>query len=318
MGWYEKAVLGCSSERWLTLKTVDDFHDWLEESESHRNSAVGLFTRFGRSIGLHQTGEGSSNLLSFGCYYDSEKWQPPFAERSCLGAAGFYDGETRQVEEFSHEHISEHLRYSWFVDHGGGRHPWESNTKPDYRQDGEAYSFAKATRYKNKVMQLGPLADLVVAGDPLITSFFEQEGSNTWLRQFNRFHRPVVLLQQMHRTVNDLIDHLGEPTFIKAEPQKDVDGYGLINAARGSLGHWVKIRQGKIANYQVITPTSWNASPRDSEGKRGHWEESFIGLEIKNLDDPIELCHVVRSHDACLVCTVHFVGQAKKRTFHLS
>ena len=70
---------------------------------------------------------------------------------------------------------------------------------------------------------------------------------------------------------------------------------------------------GKIANYQVITPTTWNGSPRDSSGRRGHWEESFIGLEIKDLDNPVELCHVVRSHDACLVCTVHFAKTGKQR-----
>ncbi len=317
IGWYEQAVLGCLSERWLTLQTAADFYEWLDEAESHQNSAVGLFTRFGRSLGLHKTGVGSTNLLSSGCYYDSDKWRPPFTEAACLLPAGFYNGETNEVEEFSQEHISEHLRYSWFVDHGGGRHPFASETKPDYRPDGEAYSFAKATRYQGKVVQTGPLADLVIGGDPLITSFYQAEGSNTWLRQFCRLHRPVSVLQQMHKTVNDLMQRLGEPTFIKPTPLLDAEGYGFINAARGSLGHWVKIRNGKIANYQVITPTSWNASPRDSEDRRGHWEQSFIGLEIKDLSNPLELCHVVRSHDACLVCTVHFLNRDSKRTFSI-
>ena len=315
--WYEQSVLGCSSERWLSVDTASKFFEWLDETGSHSKGALGLFARFGRSIGLHKIGKGSANLLSSGSYYDPERWRPPYLDRSCLYPAGFYNGGTNQVEEFSHEHVSEHLRYSWFEDHGGGRHPWQSETKPDYRPDSEAYSFAKATRYKNRVVQLGPLSDLVIAGDPLITSLFQQEGSNTWLRQFCRFHRPVSVLQQMRKTVSELIRYAGEPTFIKPTPVLDADGCGFINASRGSLGHWVKIRRGKIANYQVITPTSWNASPRDSEGRRGHWEESFIGLEIKDPSDPIELCHVVRSHDACLVCTVHFLKSGLKRSFSI-
>jgi hydrogenase large subunit len=155
----------------------------------------------------------------------------------------------------------------------------------------------------------------VIAEDPLLTSFFQAEGANTWLRQFTRLSRPVSLLHQMRRTIMELQQQIDEPTFIKSAPEAEGEGCGLINAARGSLGHWVKIKSGKIANYQVITPTSWNGSPRDSAGRRGHWEESFIGLEIKDLDNPIELCHIVRSHDACLVCTVHFVKGGKKRTF---
>ena len=114
-----------------------------------------------------------------------------------------------------------------------------------------------------------------------------------------------------------MLEHLGEPTFIGSEPKADADGYGFVNAARGSLGHWVKIRGGKIANYQVITPTTWNGSPRDFVGRRGHWEESFIGLEIKDLENPVELGHIVRSHDACLFCTVHFVKTGKDITFRI-
>ena len=119
--------------------------------------------------------------------------------------------------------------------------------------------------------------------------------------------------------MSELRAHLAEPTYIRSDAQPDGDGFGAINAARGSLGHWVRIRDGKIANYQVITPDAWNGSPRDVEGRRGHWEESFVGLEIKDLDNPVELFHVVRSHDACLVCTVHFAsGRGAPRAFTLA
>jgi uptake hydrogenase large subunit len=315
--WYQTIVLGCAFDRWLSLRTVDDLHAWLDESESHRDSAVGLFTRFGRSIGLQHIGKGTSNLLSAGCYYDPEKWQAPYRDRHCLIPGGFYDAERREISQFSHAEVSEHVRYSWFEGYEGGRHPWMGENKPEYSASSDRYSFAKAPRYKGKVVQLGPLAELVIAGDPLITSFFRAEGPNTWLRQFTRLHRPVAVLRAMEKQVREIIANLGEPTFMRSEPRSDGTGYGFINAARGSLGHWLKVRGGKIENYQVITPTTWNGSPRDSWGRRGHWEESFIGLEIRDLDNPVEVGHLIRSHDACLVCTVHFANTGRRNSFSI-
>jgi hydrogenase large subunit len=90
------------------------------------------------------------------------------------------------------------------------------------------------------------------------------------------------------------------------------DGYGLVEAPRGALGHWVKINGEKIEKYQIITPTAWNASPRDAKGVRGPWEEALIGTEIKDLDNPVELDHIIRSFDPCLVCTVHTINLKKR------
>ena len=306
--WYETAVLGCPCEEWLALETAEDLDAWLEVP-AHRDSGAGVFMRFGRAIGLEELGKGTPHLLSSGCYYDPERWQPPFRERPCLLAGGFYDGVRDTIEPFRQESVSEHLRFAKFVDPGVPRHPWESETVPD-AEPSEAYSNAKATRYADHVVQLGPLADLVLAGDPLVTSVLGAHGADTWLRQFTRLHRPVATLETMRATVSELRAELEAPTFVPSEPQPDGDGFGAVNAARGSLGHWVRIRDGKIANYQVITPTTWNGSPRDAEGRRGHWEETFVGLEIKDLDNPVEMFHIVRSHDACLVCTVHVATKA--------
>src|SRR6185503_6849556 len=104
--WYEQTVLGCCSERWLALRTMDDFFAWLDEDEAHQRSAVGVFTRFGRAIGLHQTGLGTPHLLSAGCYYDPEKWHAPFTDRECLQPAGFYDGQTQRIEPFDQNQVA--------------------------------------------------------------------------------------------------------------------------------------------------------------------------------------------------------------------
>ena len=119
----------------------------------------------------------------------------------------------------------------------------------------------------------------------------------------------------MRKHVQDLIATVDQPTFVKSSVPSEGAGYGFVNAARGSLGHWLQLAGGKIKNYQVITPTTWNGSPRDSLGRRGHWEESFIGLEIKDLDNPVEVGHLIRSHDACLVCTVHFARTGRRITY---
>jgi hydrogenase large subunit len=89
----------------------------------------------------------------------------------------------------------------------------------------------------------------------------------------------------------------------------------LIQAARGALGHWVKVKNNKIAHYQIITPTAWNGSPRDSFGVRGAWEEALVGTTIKDIHNPVEAGHVVRSFDPCLVCAVHCIQKGRKKGF---
>jgi hydrogenase large subunit len=99
----------------------------------------------------------------------------------------------------------------------------------------------------------------------------------------------------------------GEPFCFNATLLNDASGIGLIEAARGSLGHWLEVRQGKIHNYQIIAPTTWNFSPRDTSGNPGALEQALVGVQIEenNQGSPVSVQHVVRSFDPCMVCTVH-------------
>jgi Ni,Fe-hydrogenase I large subunit len=80
---------------------------------------------------------------------------------------------------------------------------------------------------------------------------------------------------------------------------------GLTEAPRGALGHWLGISGGVISHYQVITPTTWNASPRDNKGILGPLEEALLGTPVEKVDQPVEVMRVIHSFDPCLDCAVH-------------
>jgi Ni,Fe-hydrogenase I large subunit len=84
-------------------------------------------------------------------------------------------------------------------------------------------------------------------------------------------------------------------------------GAGFYEAPRGALGHWVKIKDKKIANYQAVVPSTWNASPRDEKKVRGQYEESLIGVPVPDADNPINVVRVIRSFDPCLACAIHLI-----------
>ena len=84
-------------------------------------------------------------------------------------------------------------------------------------------------------------------------------------------------------------------------------GAGFFEAPRGALGHWIKIKDHKIDNYQAVVPSTWNASPRDEEGVRGQYEESLIGAPIPDVENPINAVRIIRSFDPCLACAIHII-----------
>ena len=171
---------------------------------------------------------------------------------------------------------------------------------------GRKYSWAKAPRYNGKPAETGPLADLLVAGSPLFVELNHAKGAGVFLREFARMVRPSFLLPAIEQWLGEMGD-CSSPFFQDYPMSDTTKGYGLVLASRGILGHWVKIVDGKIANYQVITPTAWNASPMDAKGAHGPCEQAIIGTHVKNPVDPVEVEQIVRSFDPCLVCTVHAV-----------
>jgi len=308
--WFETHIIATELDQWLAIQSNKEFFNWLDGKPARADSAVGLFTRIGRDIGLQRLGFGTPHMLSYGAYDDPEQGDKPSSLRERRYRAGFLNGDTGQILPFDQTQVSEHVRYSWFQQYSGGRHPFQGQTIPDYQPHTDRYTWCKAPRYHDKVVQTGPLADALIHGDPLITSFYQSEKGSAWLRQFARLRRTAKLLADMREILGELGKRADSPHIIPPQTSEfpDGEGYGLVTAARGSLGHWLQVTDGLISRYQVVTPTAWNASPKDSEGRHGHWESSLLGLEIDNPDDPVEIGHIIRSHDPCLVCTVHMLG----------
>lgn len=312
--WYEQRIIGAALDDWLALDSGDAYFAWLE-TPTHADSALGLLSRCARSLGLHGLAAGTPHMLSYGAWCDPERWAAPHEARLLPG--GYYDGDTGKVEPLDQSLINEHVRHSWFRPYDGGRHPWGGETVPDFQPHSDRYTWAKAPRYGDQAVQTGPLAELLIGGDALIASLHAAEGGNAWLRQFARVRRIAVELVQARRMLDELAVHLGEPHFLNPPKDQETDGegYGLVMAARGALGHWVRIKDGLVEKYQIVTPTAWNASPRDSAGQPGHWEQSLVGLTVQDPDDPVEIGHIIRSHDPCLVCTVHMLDTGKRVRF---
>ena len=302
--WYERRVLGCPLERWREVDSRVALDAWLDESATHRDSETGFLLRFGREAGLDAIGGGPNAFLSYGSL-DLPQETEVVAPTGQLVAAGFARGAT--VAAFDAARVAEDVSHAWYRDHGA-LHPAVGETDPyASAQAGRAYSWIKAPRYDDQVVETGPLAEAVINGRPLFIDLVAAGKASALARQLARLTRPATLLPAVEVWLQELLAAQGAPVVAGDGHIPDGEGAGLVQAARGALGHWVRIENGRIARYQVITPTAWNGSPRDSTGRRGAWEEAIVGTPVADPDNPIEAGHVIRSFDPCLVCAVHTV-----------
>lgn len=232
-------------------------------------------------------GQGPGNLLAYGGITldeDGNKFFP----------SGIYrDGA---VSEFDPAQITENVKYSWYAAGDTNKHPAKGTTTPSLNKAG-AYSWLKAPRYQGEVYELGPLARMKISGD-------YTGGVSVMDRHVAR----VVEAQKMARAMPDWLDALSMDTSgyeqVNQMPASG-KGAGFTEATRGALGHWLEYANGRITRYQVITPTCWNAAPRDDNGTSGALEQALVGTQMADPNQPIEIYRIVRSFDPCLGCAVH-------------
>ncbi len=306
--WYEKQVLGCSIERWMAVQSVSDLDQWLEESDSHRDSEIGFHIRFSRDIGLDTIGGGHGNYISLA--HDDFAHEANFSEKKNqpgFSIPGFARGS--KVSGFDQKYIEEYVDYSWYHDYEGGRHPFKGETKPYATGDeSKKYSWCKAPRYAGRPAETGPLAEMAISDNPLVTDMVQTHGASVFLRQLARLIRTAHLIPAIDSLLTET--SCDDTFYHPAGKITNGRGYGLVEATRGGLGHWVEIEEGEIKRYQVITPTAWNASPRDNKDVRGPWEQALIGTPVNDNENPVALGHVIRSYDACLYCSIHVIDNS--------
>lgn len=309
--WFEQRVLGCSIERWQGVDSLAALDKWLDESPAHRNSETGFLWRFGREAGLDAIGRGHQTFLSFGAL-DIPAGSSIRRPAAQLLAAGFV--RQGQHADLDFERIREDVSHSWYKRELGALHPSAGETEPYASgRDGRAYSWVKAPRYDGFAAETGPLAEAIIGRRPLFVDALNGPGVSALTRQLARLTRPAILLPAMQTWLDECLANYDAPIIAGDGHVPDGEGAGLTEAARGALGHWVSIRKGKIERYQIITPTTWNGSPRDDNGIRGAWEEALVGIPLKDPNNPVEAGYVIRSFDPCLVCSVHTVTRPPQR-----
>jgi len=317
--WIEPVWLGCAMERYEEIRSYDDFLVWMEERPEHANSDLGLFWRMSDDIGLRTYGRGVGKYFSWGYLPHEDKYNKPTIEgrhSSVLMKGGVYDGYTGKHEPIDQAFTREDMSHAWY-DETGSVHPFERVTTPTDRIsanfDGK-YSWSTAvSSSEHGRLEAGPLARQLVSGgrhgerwqyyDSLVLDMYQKMGgASVALRHFARMHETIKLYREAERILRDF--RLHDVWYIKPT-ERDGRGWGVTEAVRGGLSHWIDIEGGKIKNYQIVAPTTWNCGPRTADGSRGPIEEALIGTPIANAHDPVEVGHVCRSFDSCLVCTVH-------------
>jgi hydrogenase large subunit len=231
--------------------------------------------------------------------------------------SGVYDGKTDTHVLMTQDRARENMTHAWYDEGGTDVHPFDRTTKARQKNTTDfngSYSWATAVNHDQLGrLEAGPFARQLVAGghqgeswqhyDPLILDMYKKMGGpSLHLRQIARMHETVKLYRQTEHCLREF--RLNDPWYIKPR-ERDGRGWGATEAIRGALCHWIEVKDGKIKNYQIIAPTTWNVGPRDSKGVRGPIEEALMGAPIADPNDPVEVGHVARSFDSCLVCTVH-------------
>ena len=260
-----------------------------------------------------EIGVGCQNLLSYGAY-DLEGEEPDLTVRKRLFAQGVTSADLKPGK-LDINKISENVRHSWYQDSSSGRHPAQGETIPEYHKE-EAYSWVKAPRYEGKVYEVGPLARVAITyvnGDPVMKKLVDLALAqlkappsalfSVMGRHLARALSAKFIADNMEKWLLELKP--GEPTFVEYTIPEESMGVGLTDASRGALGHWIEIKEKKIANYQCVVPTTWNASPRDDDGNPGPIEQAITGTRIKDKSNPFEIVRIVRSFDPCLACAIH-------------
>ncbi|AEG00196.1 nickel-dependent hydrogenase large subunit [Methylomonas methanica] len=254
--------------------------------------------------------------------------------------------KVHEVDLTDPEQIKEFVPHSWYSypDEAVGLHPWDGITEPNYKigpntkgdrthiqelDEAAKYSWIKAPRWRGHAMEVGPLARYVVGyaqGNKEITeqiNFVLKTLDVPVSALFSTLGRTAArgleaqwAAGKMRYFMDKLMANIKAGDLTTANVERwdpdtwpsSVKGVGFTEAPRGALGHWLKIEDTKIANYQCVVPTTWNGSPRDEQGNIGAFEAALMNTKVERPKEPVEILRTLHSFDPCLACSTHVIS----------
>lgn len=296
---------------------------------------------------LYGGGLSSRNVLSYGDIPDKANDYSARNLALPRGAIVNGDlSRVHEVDLKDPEQIQEFVAHSWYKypDESKGLHPWDGVTDPDFvlgpntkgsktnikeLDESGKYSWIKAPRWRGQAMEVGPLARYIIG----------------YAQKNPEFKEPVdALLKELDTPVQALFSTLGRTAarglecqwaakkmsyffdklmanlkagdlntanIDKWEPStwpREAKGAGFTEAPRGALGHWIRIKDTRIDNYQCVVPTTWNGGPRDHQGQIGAFEAALMNTPVAKADEPLEILRTLHSFDPCLACSTHVMS----------
>jgi hydrogenase large subunit len=283
-------------------------------------------------------GGGLGNYLTYGDLPAHGRIEDVASFRMPRGAILGKDlSQVLPVDPTDTSQILEAIDHSWYQYPEGktALNPWEGVTKPNYTgpkppfqnlDEKKPYSFIKGPRWKGNAMEVGPLARMLIGYAAGRSEYKDVVGEalgrlrvgpealfSTLGRTAARALETRLCAAWMQEEFDGLIAHIRAGQTATANTEKwnpstwpaEARGFGHVEAPRGALGHWVRIKDGKIASYQAVVPTTWNGSPRDEKGQHGAFESSLLGTPVVDPKLPLEILRTIHSFDPCLACATH-------------
>lgn len=266
---------------------------------------------------------GFHNYLAYG-----EFPQTDVEPDSFLFPRGFiWNRDLGNVRAVDPGYIYEHVQHSWY-DGSAPDHPASGKTLPKLTayDTADRYSWLKAPRYGGEPMEVGPLARVLVAyakGVSAVKTAVDGLLAQTGLAAtdlhstLGRVAARAIETQVIANAMDGWLGLLQTSQAVSTTgtiPAKGM-GMGLGEAPRGALGHWIDMADGKISNYQMIVPSTWNLGPRCAAGKRGPVEQALVGTKLVDPARPIEILRIVHSYDPCIACAVHVIDPGRDRSY---
>ncbi|MEW5784228.1 MAG: nickel-dependent hydrogenase large subunit [Bacillota bacterium] len=280
-----------------------------------------------KPLELASIGATAGHYLSFGGYPLDQS-----GEKLLFPSGVIFDNKFNDVKAFNPEDIREVVDYSWYKDEARPGSPAERITAVDLDK-AKGYSFVKAPRYQDKPMEVGPLARMLIMKPAPFVELMEAldvTRPGAVMRHAAKAVDTLVMADAIPGWIDELVELIGASGVYGSsgnaaihdtdhwDPPFEGAGKGLQEAPRGALGHYITISNKKVKRYQMVVPTTWNASPRDDEGQRGPMEEAIIGAPVPDPENPLNVVRIIRSFNPCLACAIHITSPKGSRVVSLN